>query len=244
MRRTVTAELLDELPPTDAAAMQSRRDLRRINAVMGNHRFLARVLRATLPISDKPRLLDLATGDGTQIMRVAKVLGRLGAGGELVLVDRHNLVAESTRAGLARLGWSVITDVSDIFSWMRRPVGLGFDAIVTNLFLHHLPDESLKIFLEAVAQRTRVFAAVEPQRGAWQLLQSHLVGLLGCNRVTRRDAVASVRGGFHDRELARLWPHDSAWLLHERSAGLASHVFVAQRSRRNRGSSCASTSSS
>lgn len=227
--RTVEAELLDELPPGEAAAQRSRRDLHRVNAVMGNHRMLAAALRAAWPGAGRPRLLDLGTGDGLQILRVTRALGRLPAGGELVLLDRHDLVAEGTRAALGALGWSVRVERTDVLAWTRRPAGQGFDAVVANLFLHHLEDEALGLVLEGLARRTRVLAAVEPERGAWQLVQSRLVALLGCSRVTRQDAVASVRAGFAERELSERWPNEPGWLLHERPAGLASHVFVARR---------------
>jgi hypothetical protein len=229
MTRTVTAELLDELSPTDPAALRSRRDLRRVNAVLGHHRLLARALRAAWPRARRPRLLDLATGDGTQVLRLARTLGHLPGGGELTLLDRQDIVSEGTRARLGDLGWSVTIEHADVRAWIGRTVEPGFDAIVTNLFLHHLPDGELSAVLEALARRTRVFAAVEPRRGALPLAQSRLVGLLGCNHVTRRDAVASVRAGFAGLELSQRWPPDPAWHLHERPAGLASHVFVARR---------------
>ena len=52
-----------------------------------------------------------------------------------------------------------------------------------------------------------------------------LVGLIGCNSVTRHDAVVSVRAGFTNRELSDLWPTQGAWLLQEQRAGLFSHLF-------------------
>jgi len=60
-------------------------------------------------------------------------------------------------------------------------------------------------------------------------LFSRAVGLIGCNRVTRHDAPASVRAGFTGRELSQLWPEPESWLLEERAAGPFSHLFVAQR---------------
>lgn len=231
MPRKVTAELLDELPVDDPGAVESRCDLRLINLVMGNHRLLAEVLSAVLPRGRKLRLLDLATGDGTQMLRVARLLGPVPAGSELVLVDQHDLVARMTRNELAGLGWSVSTEKADILRWTAQQGRPGYDAIVANLFLHHLADHRLGILLEWVARCARSFAAIEPHRDTRALLLSRLVGLIGCNRVTRKDAVASVRGGFAGRELSGLWPGGRQWRLQERSARLASHVFVATKNR-------------
>jgi hypothetical protein len=45
MRRVVIPELLDHLPQDDPAAERSRADLRRINFLMGNGRWVTRTLR-------------------------------------------------------------------------------------------------------------------------------------------------------------------------------------------------------
>jgi hypothetical protein len=55
-----------------------------------------------------------------------------------------------------------------------------------------------------------------------------MLGAIGCNDVTRHDAVASVRAGFRDGQLSALWPA-GPWKLTERGAGLFSHLFVARR---------------
>jgi len=54
------------------------------------------------------------------------------------------------------------------------------------------------------------------------------MGLMGCNAVTRHDARVSVRAGFRDDELSRLWP-SGGWTLEERGAPPFSHLFVARR---------------
>ena len=63
MQRRVEPELLDTLPADDPAAQRSRRELRLINAIMGNHRWLEREVRRSI----RPgwRVLELGAGDGT-----------------------------------------------------------------------------------------------------------------------------------------------------------------------------------
>ena len=92
------------------------------------------------------------------------------------------------------------------------------------------------IFLEShnkrstslLAGRTRCFVACEPRRSRLALAGSSLLGVIGCNDVTRHDAVVSVRAGFRDGELAALWPRDG-WEIRERGRGLFSHVLAARR---------------
>ena len=54
-----------------------------------------------------------------------------------------------------------------------------------------------------------------------------MIGLLGCNDVTRRDAVLSVRAGFNDTELTSLWPA-TGWTIEEGPAGMFAQVFTAR----------------
>jgi hypothetical protein len=56
-----------------------------------------------------------------------------------------------------------------------------------------------------------------------------LLGLIGCNDVTRHDAIVSVRAGFRNQELTGLWPDRAVWTLQEHAYGLFSHYFVAIR---------------
>ena len=101
--------------------------------------------------------------------------------------------------------------------------------IIANLFLHHFDAAGLKTLLSSVAQRTRMFIACEPRRSGFALVGSRLLGVIGCNDVSRHDAVVSVRAGFDGRELSALWPAGSAWTLREHASGLFSHCFTASR---------------
>ena len=58
MRRRLSQELLDTLPPDDRSAIRSRRDLVRINALMGNARMISEAIKDATPI----RVLDLGAG--------------------------------------------------------------------------------------------------------------------------------------------------------------------------------------
>src|ERR1043166_6754236 len=95
--RVLTTELLDSLPATDPAAIQSRRDLRRVNVWMGNPRHIAGALQNVSP----PRtLLDLGGGDGTFLLALARRLPATWRGVNAAVVDRQNLLEPATCADL------------------------------------------------------------------------------------------------------------------------------------------------
>ena len=217
MERVLEPEWLDTLPPNDARARRSRADLRRVNALMGNARHVARALdKAT-------RIADLGAGDGAFMQSVARRMARPGV--ELTLVDR---AAVADRDAFGLLDWKAAAVVEDVHRFLARP-GPGFDAMVANLFLHHFEPVALRRLLALAARRTRLLVACEPRRSRYALQASRLLGLLGCNDVTRHDAAVSVRAGFRGRELCDLWPQQAGWRLSEGPAPPFGHLFVARR---------------
>ena len=219
--RLLEPEWFDELPPQDPRAVRSRADLRRVNWVMANARVLSRALAG---IARGARIVDLGSGDGSLMLGVARALRRPGM--ELTLVDRAPIVPEATLAAFAELGWQARVAASDALEFIAHE---RQDVIVANLFLHHLDDASLERLFALAAERSRALAACEPQRSAFALAASRLLWFIGCNDVTRHDAVVSVRAGFRGDELSRLWPRSADWQLIERTALPFSHLFVARR---------------
>jgi hypothetical protein len=134
-------------------------------------------------------------------------------------------VSEKTLAAFQRGDCKATLRTIDVTAGL----GNGVDVVFANLFLHHFADDRIRELLAAVAERCGIFVSCEPRRSAWPLLASRCVGLLGCNAVTRHDAVASVRAGFAGNELSRLWPLSKKWSLREDAAGSFSHRFVATR---------------
>jgi hypothetical protein len=221
MTRVVEAEILDQLPSADEAAVRSRRDLARLNALMGH----ARLIRKHLT-PDISRIADLGAGDGTLLLNV---LRRGCPVREVVLVDQQRIVTDSTLAAFKNIGVEPTIAVADVCEWLAKTPIVPHTALVTNLFLHHFNPPQLARLLELASAKCDLLIACEPRRGAWSQLAASLVGLIGCNRVTRHDAVVSVRAGFRDHELSALWPDRAKWQIEECSAGLFSHLFVARR---------------
>jgi hypothetical protein len=230
--RVIEQELLDELPAGDRRAIASRADLRRLNFIMGHAGILARAAGRHLAESSfrsRPlRLVELGGGDGTFLLRLARRLAAIGVAAEATLLDRQKLVSAETYRAFSTLNWSVEIAAMDVFDWLEKPFP-AVDMIFANLFLHHFPDPLLTKLLRRAAMRTSLFMACEPRRSPLALTISRWLGLLGCNDVTRHDAVISVRAGFAGHELSALWPSDNTWELNEQPAGMFSHCFIAKR---------------
>jgi SAM-dependent methyltransferase len=226
--RRVEAETLDHLSEDDPQAIRSRRDLQRVNRIMGNLPILDSLLRASL-LRAPSRIVELGAGDGTLLLRLAKRRAREWPGVTLTLVDQQDLMSAQTRAAFADAGWTARAAVMDVFDWLDREDHPRYDAVVANLFVHHFEGDALSRLFRGIARIADCFVACEPRRARIALLGSHLIGAIGANGVTRRDAVLSVRAGFRDRELSACWPQNDEWQLSEMDARLFSHTFAAVR---------------
>ena len=225
MNRIVQPELLDSLPPDDPRAARSRRDLRRINIWMRHHVIMARALEKNWN-GDAPRqITDLGAGDGNFLLGVGKKLAARWPAINVTLLDLQNNVPAETLTAFVRLGWRAEMVVADVFNW---PPAAG-DVVIANLFLHHFEAAQLAELFRLISRRAKLFIALEPRRAPWPLFCSRRLWAIGCNNVTRHDAVVSVRAGFTGHELASLWPDKNNWQLTERSAGQFSHLFIARK---------------
>jgi hypothetical protein len=185
MQRRVEPEILDELPAGHPDAIRSRRDLRWINWIMGNHRWLARKVRE----HRQPdwRVLELGAGDGG--------FGR-------ALVDHDIVPPESLMAidlSPRPSGWPGASE------WAQRDLFAApipnVEMIVANLFLHHFEAPALNRLGAAIPEECRVFLCSEPARRRLHLWQARVLSLFPMNRVTRHDMPVSIHAGFHGRDL-------------------------------------------
>ncbi len=185
--REVSPELLDALPHDDAAARRSRGELRMINGVMGNHRWLRRRLRE--PRLRGHRVLELGAGDGA----FARGVWREGIThpAQWTALDLAPEPGEWSRE--AR--WQQ----RDLFT---LPVLPDAEIIVANLFLHHLQDGQLAALGRLLPEACRTFLACEPARRRVHALQGHLLSAAaGLSAVTHHDMFVSIRAGFTGDEL-------------------------------------------
>lgn len=237
--RKVFAETLDHLDEIDPRAMRSRRDLQRVHRVMGTRSIVCNGLKQLFPHFPPGRLrvLELGAGDGTLMLSVARALRPIWGAVDFTLLDRQKLVSPKTAEAYERVNWNVDIEVGDVTDWIENSVRTPrdqdlerWDLIIVNLFLHHFEGATLVDLLNAIARSSSRFFACEPHRSYFALAGSHLVGALGANAVTREDAVLSVRAGFRDAEITKLWKQtERRWSVSEYSAGLFSHCFAAHR---------------
>lgn len=233
MPRVVEPEWLDHLPADDPRAIRSRGDLRRINRVMLATRWLGEALDPLVAGRANVRLIELGAGDGSLLLRLAESRADAWPPISLGLLDLQPVVAPATLARFSALGWTAEVIHGDVFDWLAETqsntASEEAPIIVANLFMHHFEGERLAELVHAIATRAHAFVCLEPRRSRTALFGSHLLGALGCNDVTRHDAVVSVRAGFTDRDLSACWPRDQRWELREHPAGLFSHRLVAVR---------------
>lgn len=230
--RALEPELLDLLPPDDFSAIQSRRDLQRINAFMFQPGIMARLLLKHHGAEPPRCILELGGGDGTFALSVARRLAPEWTGVTVVLVDRKDVVADATREAFERIGWTLETRIGDVFDFLADPGFGSADVVSINLFLHHFDGAELSKLLSLVAEKTACLVACEPRRSFLALAGSRMVFALGCNDVSRHDAFVSVKAGFKGNELSGHWPAcqpgGTRWRIFETAAGLFTHAFVAK----------------
>ena len=227
--RRVLPELLDALPADDPRAIRSRRDLRLVNRIMGAKAALLWALDGA-GLAAPRRIVELGAGDGSMALRIARSRARAWPGVALTLLDLNPVVSSQTLAAIRELGWEVQVATADALDWLTQPAAAD-SVVLANLFVHHFDGDRLTQLLAGVAARARLFVCYEPRRSRFALAGSHLLGLIGCNDVTRHDAVLSVRAGFRGDELSRAWfrAQPSGWTLRESPAGLFGHLFAASR---------------
>ncbi len=233
MVRVVEPEWLDHLPADDPRAIRSRGDLRRINRLMSASRLLGEALDPLVAGRSKVRIIELGAGDGTLLLKLASARASTWPQVTLELLDMQPVVELDTLARYRDRGWAANVVRADVFDWLRdAPLDADTDdapIVIANLFLHHFEGQRLTDLIHGISVHARAFVCVEPRRSATALLGSRLLGAIGCNAVTRHDAVVSVRAGFTGQDLSQYWPDDAAWAIREHAAGLFSHRLVAVR---------------
>jgi hypothetical protein len=222
--RQLVPELLDQLPADDPAAIRSRHDLRRINWFMRNAATIAAAARQHWSGPPPKHLVDLGAGDGALVHALEKRLAQHWPDLAVKLVDQ----VANERHGAAG-AWRTEFIRAEVSDWLNTVRPAAVDVLIANLFLHHFSDDQLRPLLAGIARATRLFVACEPRRSRRALIGCRLLGVIGCNQLTRHDARVSVGAGFAGRELSALWPTGPDWQLVERPAGLFSHLFVARR---------------
>lgn len=197
--RVVVPEWLDRLPATDPLAQRSRRDLRRINALMGNDRWILQELTKLARYAARG-ISEIGAGDGSLLQRIRRRFPEIA-------LHAYDLVPRPEK-----LDPSIIWHSGDLFTQPKPKGGI----LIANLFLHHFEGDALRK-LGDCCEGFDAFVFNEPDRARI----CHWFGSLlhpFINRVTRHDMHVSIRAGFSQGELpAALGLDPSIWRLEETS---------------------------
>jgi 2-polyprenyl-3-methyl-5-hydroxy-6-metoxy-1,4-benzoquinol methylase len=210
MHRSVQPELLDQLAHDDPGAIGSRRDLRRINALMSNHRWLC---DAATKSKAGNALIELGAGDGILARKMAQT------GNSVSALD----FAPAPAALPINIEWIE----GDFFDTLGACSG---DTLVACLILHHFKNAELKRLGELIDRSgiCRLLAA-EPHRSQASLFLARTLCPF-VNPVTRHDITVSVRAGFQVGELAAALNLSSdQWRIEESTTLLGAYRFQATR---------------
>ena len=189
--RLVEPELLDALPSSDPDAVRSRRDLRLINQLMGNNRWILRQLQRLGQDLASGENWELGSGDG---LLGAGAAERFGEG-----AFRITALDLAPRAPFWPAGWD--WHQADILETAKQSPRA--DLVIANLVLHHFQDAGLAMIGRWISAANTVIA-VEPLRARFPHALAYTMRLLDINHVTREDIHTSIRAGFRDRELPEL----------------------------------------
>lgn len=208
MERVIEPEIMDGMAPDHPMAIRSRRDLRMINFIMGNERWIRAQVAAHRSSAAKG-IVELGAGGGA-------LLGALAKYGP---VTGYDLVPKPVH-----LDDRIVWKQGDL--WERESEIQG-GVLVANLFLHHLQADELGRLGE-IASRFEVLAFVEPLRtkdAEW--MGERLLPIVG--EVTKHDMIVSIRAGFVAGELPELLGLGSDWKVSERSTWRGGHRVLASR---------------
>ena len=226
--RCVEPEWGDRIPAGDPLAQRLRRDLQRINALAMTDRPLADALLHHCGGEPPRTILDLGSGDGTVMLRLAQRLSPRWKSVTVTLLDQQDFVSPETRAAFAALGWTVETKTDDVFRFLGQAKP-GIDVITANGFLHHFHEPQLSTLLALAARVSRLIVAAEPRRTRFCLRLSWWVWVLGVSSVFRQDLITSIKAGFKHQELSALMARDTGWTTEESDPSAFIHLFVAKR---------------
>lgn len=184
--RVLQPELLDMLPHDAPEAVRAREEMLLVNAIMGNHRWIQRMIRR----HSQPgwRITELGAGDGRLSLRLCQA--GLCQASQLHALDLAPRPAHWPPESQWTSGDVLVQPLPES------------EVVIANLFLHHFTAEQLRIIGSRISPATRLIVAAEPSRLWIHTVMGRLFcSLADLNHVQRHDMQASIRAGFRGDEL-------------------------------------------
>jgi ubiquinone/menaquinone biosynthesis C-methylase UbiE len=195
MKRVVVAELLDTDAGTPREVEGSLKDLRMFNSWFGGVHTMASLLRRVARQRGLKDIswVDVAGGEGYVATRTQKSLARSGITSRPVILDRAPTHLSARHPEVC----------GDALALPFRDD--SFDAVGCSLFLHHLePDEIVRFAREGLRVARHAFLIHDLQRHPLHLALGYLGMPLYRSRITRHDALASVRRAYTVEEVRKM----------------------------------------
>ena len=195
MKRVVVEELLDSDAGTPREVEGSLKDLRMFNSWFGGVHTMASLLRRVARQRGLKDIswVDVAGGEGYVATRTQKSLARSGITARPVIMDRAPTHLANTHPAVC----------GDALALPFRDN--SFDAVGCSLFLHHLePAEIVRFAREGLRVARHAFLIHDLQRHPLHLALGYLGMPLYRSRITRHDALASVRRAYTVEEVRKM----------------------------------------
>jgi len=187
MKRVVVEELLDSDAGTPREVEGSLKDLRMFNSWFGGVHTMASLLRRVARQRGLKDIswVDVAGGEGYVATQTQKSLARSGITSRPVIMDRAPTHLANTHPAVC----------GDALALPFRDN--SFDAVGCSLFLHHLePAEIVRFAREGLRVARHAFLIHDLERHPLHLALGYLGMPLYRSRITRHDALASVRRAY------------------------------------------------
>ena len=195
MKRVVVEELLDSDAGTPAEVAGSLKDLRMFNSWFGGVHTMSSLLRRVAQERGLKQIswIDVAGGEGYVATCTQQSLARSGISSQPVILDRAPTHLSNTHPAVC----------GDALALPFRDN--SFDAVGCSLFLHHLESAEIVRFVrEGLRVARYAFLVQDLQRHPLHLALSYLGTPIYRSRITRHDAVASVRRAYTVEEVRRI----------------------------------------
>lgn len=205
LSRVVVPELMDDAELPRRAHEQALAGLSRLNSWSRSYSGLWAALRneAQLVTPRPLRVLDVATGSGDIPIQLALRARRTGVNLSLAACDISATALESAQRRATKNNVVLETFSCDA---TNEPLPLGYDVVMTSLFLHHLSEPTALGLLQSMAAAaSRVVLVNDLERSRLNLCLVTLASrLLSRSAVVHFDAPTSVRAAFTIPEVQAL----------------------------------------